>query len=339
MTPRSGATTISAVAQAAGVSPATVSRVMNDRFFGDPETAERVRTAARELHYSPNHLARSFSLGQTKAIAFLVPDLTNPSFQAVLASLSKAAAADGYRVLVADSAESPDDEPLLAAEVRRRCDALVLCAPRMPDAALGETTSALGPVVLLNRSSHSTSVPTLTVDSRAGLEALARHLHSLGHRHLAYVEGPDGPANENRLRGIGDATGSLQHLSLTRVRGGANSEHGMAAAPAVARSGATAVLAFNDLVAIGLIHGLQEQGLRVPEDISVTGFDDIPFARFMTPPLTTASVPHESLGTLAWSRMRALIDHDVPDHDVVFQPRLEIRGSTAPPRPRDGAQS
>lgn len=331
MASRSGATTISAVAKAAGVSPATVSRVMNGHFFGDDKVAERVRAAATELHYSPNHLARSFALGQTKAIAFLVPDLANPTFQAVLASLSKAASEDGYRVLVADSAESPDDEPLLAAEIRRRCDALVLCAPRMPDDALGETTGTLGPVVLLNRSSHATSVPTLTVDSRAGFEALIRHLHSLGHRRLAYVEGPEGPANDNRLRGFDDVSNEVGDLTLVRVGGGANSEHGLAAVDDVIRSGATAALAFNDLVAIGLIHGLQARGVSVPDDLSVTGFDDIPFARFMSPSLTTASVPHESLGTLAWNRLRALIDNDVPDHDVVFQPRLEIRGSTAAP--------
>jgi LacI family transcriptional regulator len=312
---------------------------MNGHFFGDAKVAERVRAAATELHYSPNHLARSFALGQTKAIAFLVPDLANPTFQAVLASLSKAASEDGYRVLVADSAESPDDEPLLAAEIRRRCGALVLCAPRMPDDALGETTGTLGPVVLLNRSSHATSVPTLTVDSRAGFEALIRHLHSLGHRRLAYVEGPEGPANDNRLRGFGDVTSEVGDITLIRVSGGANSEHGLAAADDVIRSGATAALAFNDLVAIGLIHGLQVRGVSVPDDISVTGFDDIPFARFMSPSLTTASVPHESLGSLAWNRLRALIDGDVPEHDVVFQPRLEIRGSTAAPRPEGSAAS
>lgn len=332
MASRSGATTISAVAQAAGVSPATVSRVMNGRFFGDPQTADRVRAAARELRYSPNHLARSFALGQTNAIAFLVPDLANPTFQAVLASLSKAAAEDGYRVLVADSAESPADEPLLAAEVRRRCDALVLCAPRMADEDLGEATEALSPVVLLNRSSHATSVPTLTVDSRAGFESLTRHLHHLGHRRLAYVEGPDGPANENRLRGIGDVLSTVDGVSLVRIPGGANTEHGLAAAETVAASDVTAVLAFNDMVAIGLIHGLRERGVAVPEDVSVTGFDDIPFARFMSPPLTTASVPHESLGALAWNRMRTLMEGGVPDHDVVFQPRLEVRGTTTPPR-------
>lgn len=326
------ATTIADVAQHAGVSPATVSRVMNGHFQGEPDIAERVLAAAKELAYSPNHLARSFAMGQTKAIAFLVPDLANPSFQAVLTGLSKAAAQDGYRVLVADSAESPEDEPLLAAEVRRRCDALVLCAPRMSEDDLARATSTLGPVVLMNRSSLRVTAPTLSVDSRAGVTALTTHLRELGHRRIAYVEGPDGVANENRLRGISDFLETAPDVEFVRVTGGAGSAQGVAAASAVTASGATAAIAFNDLVAIGLVHALLDSGVRVPDDISVTGFDDIPFAQYMSPALTTASVPHDVLGTLAWTRMRSLIAGETPEHDVVFQPRLEVRQSTAPPR-------
>ncbi len=328
---RSAAITIADVAQHAGVSPATVSRVMNGRFLGEPEVAERVRASARELSYSPNQRARSFAMGQTNAIAFLVPDLANPSFQVVLAGLSKAAGDQGYRVMVADSAESAEDEPLLAAEIRRRCDALVLCAPRMSEAALVQATETLAPVVLIHRSSPAVSVPTLSVDSRQGAEALARYLYGLGHRQLAYVAGPDGVANENRLRGLADFQAFAPDAQITKVPGGAGSEQGVAAVEAVLASGATAVLAFNDLVAIGVVHGLLERQVRVPEQISVTGFDDIPFARFMAPSLTTVSVPQDVLGALAWARMHALIQGSTPDHNVVFQPRLEVRRSTAPP--------
>ncbi|MFF2631683.1 LacI family DNA-binding transcriptional regulator [Microbacterium sp. NPDC058021] len=331
MAKRPRATTISDVATHAGVSPATVSRVMNGNFLGEPAIAERVRESARQLDYSPNHLARSFALGRTKAIAFLVPDLANPAFQTVLAGLSKAAAADGYRVLVADSAESPDDEPVLAAEVRSRCDAIVLCAPRMSEDDLERAAATLGPVVLMNRSSPRVSAPTLSVDSRAGFELIAQHLYSLGHRRLVYVAGPEGVANANRVKGLGDFAEDLADVTITHVPGGAGSEDGLAAVEAVIRSGATAALAFNDLVAVGLVHGLVERGIHVPDDISVTGFDDIPFARFLSPSLTTASVPHDVLGTLAWSRMQSLISGAAPEHNVVFQPRLETRRSTAAP--------
>lgn len=331
MAERTRATTISEVARHAGVSPATVSRVMNGRFLGEPDIAARVRASAEELSYSPNHLARSLALGQTDAIAFLVPDLANPGFHAALTGLSKAAAIDGYRVLVADSAESATDEPLLAAEVRRRCDAIVLCAPRMAEDDLVRLSESLGPLVLMNRSSPRVSAPTLSVDSAAGFEALAQHLYSLGHRRIVYVDGPVGVANENRVKGLTDFERSAPDVTLLRVHGGARSEDGLAAVERVIETGATAALAFNDLAAIGLVHGLLERGVDVPHDISVTGFDDIPFARFMSPALTTASVPHEVLGELAWARMRELINHEAIDHNVVFQPRLEVRASTAPP--------
>ena len=331
MARRSPATTIADVARHAAVSPATVSRVMNGRFLGEPSIADRVRASAQELNYSPNQRARSFAMGQTNAIAFLVPDLANPSFQVVLAGLSKAAGEHGYRVMVADSAESAQDEPLLAAEIRQRCDALVLCAPRMSEEALVRATETLGPLVLIHRFSPAVSVPTLSVDSRRGVEALARHLYGLGHRRLAYVAGPAGVANENRLRGLADFEAFAPETSITTVPGGAGSEQGVAAVEQVLATGATAVLGFNDLVAIGVVHGLLERGVRVPEEISVTGFDDIPFARFMAPSLTTASVPHDVLGELAWSRMQAQIQGATPDHNVVFQPRLEVRRSTGAP--------
>ncbi|HBS75414.1 MAG TPA: LacI family transcriptional regulator [Microbacterium sp.] len=323
--------TITDVARRAGVSPATVSRVFNDQFRGNVETAHRVRSAATELSYTPNHLARSFARGKTSAVGFLVPDLANPVFQAVLTGLSLAAGDDGYRVLVADSAESIDDEPLLAGEIRRRCDALVLCAPRMEDDTLAQTVRDLAPVVLTNRSNTVIDAPTLSADSRTGFENIARHLYTLGHRRLAYIEGPEGSANHNRLRGLEDFVRSVEGVSLQRVPGGATSTSGMDAVDALVKTRATAAIAFNDLVGLGVVHGLGERGLRVPDDISVTGFDDIPFARFMTPTLTTASVPHEILGGLAWSRLHALIEGRTPEHNVVFQPRLEARRSTAAP--------
>lgn len=334
MARRTRAATIAEVAREAGVSPATVSRVMNGRFLGDAAVAERVRATAAELAYSPNHLARSLALGRTSAIAFVVPDLANPAFQAVLSSLSKTAAKDGYRVLVADSAESPEDEPLLAAEIRRRCDAIVLCAPRMAESELVALADTIRPLVLINRASPRITAPSLSIDYQSGIQNLAQHLYSLGHRHLVFLEGPEGSvSNAHRLRGLAEFEEAVPDIRIERLPGGVNSEDGLAAATRVRDSGATAALAFNDLVAVGLINGLLELGLRVPEDVSVTGFDDIPFARYTSPSLTTASVPHDELGVQAWHRMRALIRNETPEHNVVFQPRPELRRSTAAPSP------
>ena len=330
---RSTTATIAEVAEHAAVSPATVSRVFNGRFVGDPTVAERVRASAAELSYTPNHHARSLALGRTRAIAFVVPDLANPAFQAILSSLSKAAARDGYRVLVADSDESRDDEPLLVDEVRRRCDAVVLCAPRMTDGRLVDLAAGIRPLVLINRPMPQIDVPSLSIDYRAGIRNLAEHLTGLGHRRLVYLEGPEGSvSNRYRLEGLESFGRENPGVTIERMPGGFTSEDGVAAAVRVRDSGATAVLAFNDLVAIGLVNGLLELGVRVPDDVSVTGFDDIPFARYTTPPLTTASVPNTALGAEAWRRMHTLLEGGSPEEDLVFPPRIELRGSTAAPR-------
>jgi LacI family transcriptional regulator len=334
MARRSGTTTIAEVASRAGVSPATVSRVMNGRFLGDASIAERVLAVAAELAYSPSHLARSLALGTTSAIAFVVPDLSNPTFQAMLSSLSKAAAKDSYRVLVADSAESPSDEPLLVNEIRRRCDAVVLCAPRMSDSDLIAIAGSLRPLVLINRTNSRIDAPSLSIDYRSGVQDLAQHLYDLGHRRMVFLSGPSGSvSNVQRIEGLDDFERTHTDAHIERVACGATSEEGHAFAATVRDSGATAALAFNDLVAIGLLNGLIALGVQVPTEISVTGFDDIPFAQYTAPSLTTVSVPHAELGAQAWQRMRALIAGEQPGHNIVFHPRLEGRASTAaPPR-------
>src|SRR5690606_24953281 len=196
MAVRQRRTTIAEVATHAGVSPATVSRVMNGRFVGDDAVAARVRASALALDYSPSPLARSLALGTTRTVAFVVPDLANPAFQAVLSSLSKSAARSGYRVLVADSVETPSDELAIATEIRRRCDAIVLCAPRMPDAELVQAIEHLAPIVLINRPGTGHGAAMLSIDYRSGVHHLAEHLYSLGHRRMVYVAGPPTSASD-----------------------------------------------------------------------------------------------------------------------------------------------
>ncbi|MDQ2625115.1 MAG: LacI family transcriptional regulator [Actinomycetota bacterium] len=333
MAARQRRTTIAEVAAHAGVSPATVSRVMNGRFVGEESVATRVRESAAALDYSPSPLARSLALGTTRTVAFVVPDLANPAFQAVLSALSKSAARSGYRVLVADSVETPSDELAIATEIRRRCDAIVLCAPRMADAELAQAVDNLAPIVLINRPGTGHGAAMLSIDYLSGVHQLAEHLYSLGHRRLVYVAGPPTSASDGyRRRGLAGFLAEHPDASLVILPGGVSVDDGQAVSASVRDSGATAALAFNDLVAIGLIHGLGELGVSVPGDMSVTGFDDIPYARYNSPALTTASVPHEELGVQAWDRMDSLVAGGEPGHAVMFQPRLEVRASTAPPR-------
>lgn len=330
------ASTIAEVARRANVSPATVSRVMNGRFVGDPEVAQRVRAVADELNYSPSPLARSLALGETHTVAFVVPDIGNPTFQAMLSSLSKSAAADGYRVLVADSAEDPEEEALLAVETRRGCDGLVLCGPRMPDERLHELLPRLRPVLLINRSSPRFDAPSLSVDYGVGIQHLAEHLYGLGHRHFAYLEGPpQSTSNRSRIEGLQSFADRAGDVVIDRIPAGSASADGYTGAAAVRATGASAALAYNDLVAVGLMSALTDDGVRVPQDIAVAGFDDIPLARYVTPRLTTVSVPYGPLGSEAWKRLHALIKGETPSHNVVFQPRLQPRDSTSVARELD----
>jgi LacI family transcriptional regulator, galactose operon repressor len=323
--------TISQVAEAAGVSRATVSRVMNGHATVAPELAARVRATALALGYEPNPHARSLALGRTTTVALVVPDLSNPMFQAVFRGLSQAAAGCGHRVIVAESNEDAEDEALLAVEVARRCDGLVLASSRLPDDQLAAIAPSLGPLVLVNRELPQLGVPSLTVDYGAGARDVATHLLSLGHTRLAYLAGPSASvAHQARSHSLQALLGGRGDVELLELPCGPTFVDGHACAQAVISSGATGVIAFNDLVAFGVVSGLIELGVPVPDRISVAGFDDIPFARYTAPPLTTASVPQHELGSHAWERLWALLRGLPPQHNIVFRPRLEIRRSTGP---------
>ena len=326
--PQARPQTIADVAARAGVSLATVSRVMNGNATVDVGLAERVRAAAAELGYSASPLARSLASGRTSTIAVLVPDLENPTFQGVLRGLNRAAVRDGYHVMVADTTESLREERVLAVETRRRCDGLVLVAPRMPDDELRSLLAQLEPVVLVNRDVGVPEVPVVAADYRTALAELLELVHDQGHRSLVFLAGtPQSASNAQRLEAVRSFLDGHPDAAVEVLPCGVTFADGYGAVERVRGSGATAVLAFNDLVAMGLLSGLHEQGVRVPEDLSVVGFDDIPFARYLVPPLTTAAVPVVELGEQAWRRMHDLLDQRPAGPPVVLRPRVERRGS------------
>jgi LacI family transcriptional regulator len=324
--------TIADVAALAGVSPATVSRVINGTRAVEEEMTERVRSAAAALNYSASPLARSLVLGRTSTVAVVVPDLGNPTFHGVLRGLSHAAGRNGYHALIADSAESVADEQVLARQTRRRCDGLVLVSPRMPEADLELMLTELQPVVVVNRSpSASRDTPVVTTDYEGGLTSLLQMLYDDGHRSLLYLAGPPQSAsNAHRLVALRDFGRDHPEVAIRHLACGVAFAEGHDAVDGVLDSAATAVVAFNDLVAMGLVSGLTERGVRVPDQVSVVGFDDIPFARYVTPPLTTVSVPVNRLGEQAWHRMWDLLQGRVPQEPLVVRPRLERRGSSGP---------
>lgn len=322
-------TTITDVARHAGVSLSTVSRVMNGNATVDPVMAERVRQVAAELGYSASPLARSLVLGRTQTVAVVVPDLANPTFQEILRGLSRAAAAEGYHVLIADSAEQVEEESILAVTTRRRTDGLILCAPRLPEADLLALLPTVGPVVLVNRAPE-TDAPVVAADYRVALRELVEHLVTLGHRRLVYLAGsPRSASNTARLAALAEARAHHADLEISELPAGVDFDAGAAALPSVRSSGATGVLAFNDLVAMGLLSAATDAGIRVPHDLSIAGFDDIPFARYTSPPLTTAAVPGAELGAQAWAAMHALLTGGEPNPRLTLAPEIIVRGSTA----------
>jgi LacI family transcriptional regulator len=333
--------TIEEVAAAAGVSRATVSRVMNGRTSVAPEIAARVHAAADRLQYRPSNIARSLSLGRTNTVALVVPDLGNPMFQQVLRGAMAAAAESGYRVLVAETAESVTEEAETALEARLRCDALILASPRMPEEELSALLVRAAPLIVLNRPVDG--APALAVDYAHGMAAIVDHLVDTGHRDLAYLAGPATAAsNQARLRGLDDAVRRHPFLRVRTIPAGTTIEEGYRVADEVLESRATGALAFNDLVAFGLLARLNETGVAVPGDISVTGFDGIELSRYATPSLTTASVSQFALGRRAWERLVGAIDgqQDEPEPELI-QPELVVRASSGPvpPARRLGAPS
>ncbi len=324
------AVTIYQVAERANVSPSTVSRVLNGKQV-DPAMAERVRAVAAELNFVPSQTAINLSRSRTHTVGMVLPDLANPTFQAVLRGLDSAAATENFRVMVADSHESAEEELILAQEVRRRCDALVLCAPRMSADRLREILPDLAPVVVVNRFNSWVPAPIVAADYRAGFRGLVDHLVGLGHTRLAYLAGnPNSGSHLERVAGIEESLAAHPGVSIQTLAAGVGFADGFAAAGSVVSAGVTGVLAFNDLVGMGLLSGLGDRGVLVPEDVSVVGFDDIPFSAYTTPPLTTSSVAATELGGLAWDRIWDLLNGRTPGPDERLVPRVVVRGSTGP---------
>jgi LacI family transcriptional regulator len=267
----------------------------------------------------------------------MVPDIGNPTFHQILRGAMSAAAPHGYRVLVAETAENPSDEAEIALEARLRCDALILVAPRMGEDELLALLPRVEPLVVVNRRPANT-VPTLWVDYADGVRALVAHLVALGHSELVYVAGPAGSTSgAARVAALREAVASNPGLVVRTVPCGSTVAEGYAVADQVLATHASAAVVFNDLVAFGLLARLNEAGVAVPDDISITGFDDIELARYATPSLTTAAVPLVELGGRAWQRLHDVITHPGDARarrtEDRFLPTVHVRTSTGPVPP------
>lgn len=294
---------------------------------------------AERLGYRPNPLASALQSGRTAMVAMLVPDITNPHFFVIIRGAERRASAAGVTLILGDTEESGDNEHTQIERLSRSVDGFVLAASRMADPTTQELAREHN-LALVNR--RVAGLPSAVIDNASGSQQIIEHLASLGHRSMAYLAGPRRSwLAAQRWRALSAAA---RRHGMSAARLGSfppDVAGGGAAADAVLVSGATAAVAHNDLLAIGVLGRLAERGVGVPESISVVGFDDIFGADFCSPPLTTLAGPHEEAGRVA---VELLLDKRGPSgpgarpREVVLPSHLVIRASTGP-APARGAKS
>jgi DNA-binding LacI/PurR family transcriptional regulator len=330
------APTLLDVAHASGVSSATVSRHRRGLRQLAPEVGQRIDRAIRELGYSDNLVARSMSTGRSGVVGVVVLDLHNPHFSSLVSGAQRVAQAQGMSLALVDTAESQAPERQLVEALARRVDGLVVSA-RLTDGAI-EWISRLGkPVVYFGRLALP-GVHGVGSDGALAAQLLARHLIDGGHRRVAYLGYRASRWSEERERALGQvlaAAGVPMRVHEVLAPNAAAGE-AVAAQVLLGAERPDAVVAYNDLIALGFMHEAQRLGVAVPQKVSVAGFDDIDAARHLSPPLTTVALHSQAQGALAMQRLLQLIHGQgvadgVPTTHDVLTPRLMVRESTRRP--------
>lgn len=331
--------TIDDVARLAEVHKATVSRALNaqTRDQVNAETLKRVKRAARQLGYVPNAMARGLRTSKSMTIGVIIPDLMNPIFPPIIRGVESVLQAQRYTVLVANT-DSHDDVEISVFEslLQRRVDGFILATSRLDDQPVVEEAIAADvPVVLVNRGAGIGSFPLVSGDNASGIDAAVVHLTELGHRYVVHVAGP---SNFSTTRARAEAfetaiaRAGLRHDTIHATA--LSIEAGIHAAEELLQSPGdrpTALVAGNDLVALGLIRRLRAAGVHCPEDVSVVGFNDMPFAEDFWPPLTTVHMPLREIGSEAARLLLRGIEAGTQEPATLTLPvALVVRGSTGP---------
>jgi LacI family transcriptional regulator len=321
--------TIYDVARAAGVAPSTVSRTFSRPGRVNSETAARIRQAAEELGYRTNPVARALSTARTQMIALVISDITNPFYFEIIRGAEHAAAQAGYTMVLSDTQESDRLERQALERAMSAVEGIVIASSRMSDSAI-RMTAKQKPLMVLNRA--VADVPSVVTDNPRGARRALEHLGELGHESITYVAGPEASyADGVRWRALLEASHELE-LRVRRIGPYAPTvAGGVEAVAALATSPTTAVVAYNDQVAIGVMRGLRRLGVRLPRDVSIVGFDNILPADLVTPGLTTVAAPLHAMGTTAVTNLLAYIGGAKAGsrQPVVLPTRLVVRESTA----------
>jgi len=332
--------TIADVAALAGVHPGTVSRALNLKTQDQVnlDTAQRVKAAAKKLGYTPNSIARGLRTSSSMTIGVIIPDLTNPIFPPIVRGIDSYLAPRGYSPVVVNTDGSDATERLLFDSlVQRQVDGFIFATGHAGPSIAGEAYRQGIHAVMVNRDSRGVPYPAVVGDDAQGIRESLEHLASLGHRRVMHLAGPP-TFSTSQIRSEAFSAGCLDlGLDAVVVPTSAYSvDEGQRVMDEVlesSRARPTAVVAGNDLLALGVYHSLRTHGLSCPDDVSVVGFNDMPFAGDFQPPMTTVRTPHFQLGS---ESARVLLDQ-IDDSGstpvrVVLPVELIVRGSTGPAR-------
>jgi LacI family transcriptional regulator len=331
--------TIQDVARAAGVHPGTVSRALNPQLAGrvTAETTRRIEEAAARLGYVPDQLGRNLRTRRSFTVGVLIPDLGNPVFPPIVRGVEDTLRRAGYEALIANTDDGPANEARLIEVLRaRRCDGFVIASSRRDAPTIADLVAAGDPVVLVNRLVES-GADSVASDDVAGMEAAVDHLVALGHTEIAYVSGPlDLSMTQVRRAAFADAvrsTGLADDGELVETADRYAVQEGeRALGRLLERRRPTAVIAGNDLIAVGCYAALRKRGLNCPAEVSVVGFNDMPLAGFLDPPLTTVAIPQYEIGVTAAELVLARMNDGAAEPQARLLPtELVTRESTAPP--------
>jgi LacI family transcriptional regulator len=333
------------VAKRAKVSIATVSRAMNSPETVDPQTAERVRKAVAELNYFPDSHARSLVSGRSRILGLIVSDITNPFFPELVKGFEDVALRHGYEIIIGSTNyESSRMALCVRRMLERKVEGVAIMTSEMEQHLIEQLVRRNIPSVFLDVGTVRPLVSNIEVDYASGIQEAVRHLLQLGHTRIGFISGPLGLKSARIRRraflGCLEGAGTLEEKDLVResdhtIDGGLEAMSRLLELPHVP----TAVLASNDLTAIGAMRAVRSRGLTVPGDVSVIGFDDIHFAAFTEPPLTTVSLSRWELAETAFGALMKHVEQRDPEKAVrgakyTVSPVLVMRQSTASPATR-----
>ena len=330
------------VAAKAKVHPSTVSRVLNPetRSMVSSAVADRVSQIAAEMGYARSSLAYGLRTGRTHTIGVVIPDLTNPLFPPIIRQIERTLANQGYIAILADSDNNQNNETAIVQSLMsRNVDGLILATAHRLDSVVSTCVDKHMPLVLVNRTIDTHSVTAVINDDEHGIELAVSHLVELGHESIAYIGGPQDTSTghdrflafkrlmkEGRFKSHGELI--LNCKAFTEAEG----HRGFLSILDKGRK-FTAVVAANYLLALGCYDAIAELGLSCPDNISVTGFNDMPFMNRLTPSLTSLRIPHDEIGNQAARLLlERILDPESPVRTVNLLPELIVRGSTASPK-------